>query len=126
MKHYAKFKGGDEYDLINPRTRRYVCHSHEWLADTKHRYRKRERAILKRMTAELVAYELDGYRDDERAYWWGVLDGSKFDWNEFEIAEVSLRESGQWTHDHTKIFAAAYLEIRNRSKAAYEEWLELA
>jgi len=125
MKHYTN-PNSYEIELVNPRMRRFVGHKAKSLAAAKHGFRRRERAALKRMTAELVAYELDGYRDDERAYWWGVLDGSKFDWNEFEIAEVSLRESGQWTHDRTKIFAAAYLEIRNRSKAAYEEWLELA
>lgn len=54
MKHYANFKNGDEYDLIRPKSRRQICHSAEWLAQTKARYRRRERAILKREVAELV------------------------------------------------------------------------
>jgi hypothetical protein len=123
MKHYAKFKGGDEYDLINPRTRRYVCHSHEWLADTKHRYRKRERAILKRMTAELVAYELDGYRDDERAYWMSAHEAARHDYDDLWSTEERLRNSGRWVEEYTPLFARAYREARERADAAYDEYL---
>ena len=62
MKHYTKMKNGDEYDLLDPRTRRYVGHKAKFLAKTKAEYRRRERAALKRMTAELVDDELHGRR----------------------------------------------------------------
>ena len=126
MKHYTKMKNGDEYDLLDPRTRRYVGHKAKFLAKTKAEYRRRERAALKRMTAELVDDELHGYRDDERAYWWGEFERCALDLEDLETAEVYLRETGQWSEDHTRIFAMAYREIRNRTSATYDEWHEAA
>lgn len=70
MKHYAPMTNGDEFDLLDSRTRRYVGHSEEFLAETKRRYRKRERRALGRMVEELVVEELG----DDRAYWSAELD----------------------------------------------------
>lgn len=70
MKHYAPMTNGDEFDLLDSRTRRYVGHSEEFLAETKRRYRKRERRALGRMVEELVIEELN----DDLAYWSAELD----------------------------------------------------
>jgi len=122
MKHYTDTKlcewlvYEDEVGpLNNPRIRKAV-------AEVKRGYRRRERAALKRMTDELVAEELRGYTDAERAYWLREFEGAVIDYDDLCVAEEYLRESGQWNEDHTRIFAVAYREVRKRSEMAYEEW----
>ena len=123
MKHYAKTRGYED-DLFN--YRRYFKHSEKNLSETKHIYRRRERRVLDRMVEEEVVSELSGYTEQERAYWWGEFQRTRCDFEDLENAEVYLRESGQWTPDHTRIFAAAYREIRKRSEKAYREWFAVA
>ena len=54
MKHYAKLKGGIEYDAFSKYARRVVGFKAESLSSIKHGYRQRERAVLKRELLELV------------------------------------------------------------------------
>jgi len=61
MRHYAK-ENGLEYDLLNPRSRRIYCHKAKTLAEVKAGYRRKERATLKRRTADLVAEEMEYLR----------------------------------------------------------------
>jgi len=117
MKHYAKFKGGDEYDLINPRCRRYVCHSEEWLAQTKKKYRRRERRILKRMTAELVDEEVFYDLEAERDY---ALSCYEQAMNELHEVELSIRDAGVWNEELTRLFALSYSDVRRRFHEAQE------
>ena len=119
MKHYA-IENWYEVDAFH--YRRCYKYKAESLAETKRIYRRRERSQLKRMTAELVEVELDGYRDCERAYWMREFERSACDYDDLCIAEEHLRESGQWNEDNTRIFAAAYREVRRRSVEAYDEW----
>lgn len=125
MKHYAK-ENWYEADMLDTRMRRCYGYKAKSLAETKRVYARRERAVLKRMTAELVEEEMLGYSDDERRYWWREFERCELDMNDLELAEEYLRESGQWNHDHLRIFAMAYREVRKRSKAAYDEWWEAA
>ncbi len=117
MKHYAVEKWY-EYDLFKPGMRRIYGGKAENVAESKRIYRQRERAALKRMTAELVAEELHGH-EDERGYWERKLFDAAAEYDALWDAEERIRESGEWTEEHTRIFAAAYREV-NMRRRAYE------
>lgn len=122
MKHYAKFKGGDEYDLIRPKSRRYICHSAEWLAQTKNRYRRRERAQLKRMTAELVAEELDRWHNAE--YWEHELDELFGELQGLEAEEERAWEFAEvygWEYHDAAYYREAYRALFERIDEVYGE-----
>ena len=124
MKHYAKFKGGDEYDLIRPRSRRFVGHSAEWLAQTKDRYRRRERTQLKRMVEELVIEELG----NDLPYWDAELEAAIAEHgrvvDEYTEAERCFERYGDevdWDY-----YELRFVELRKRIDIAYREWYAAA
>ena len=118
MKHYAK-ENWYEYDAFH--CRRHFKYKDSSLAETKHLYRRRERAILKRMTAEQLDDELT-VSDDERRYWERRYEQARMDWEDILNAEYRLRQSGRWSEEQAPIFAAAYREVRKRTDAAFAEW----
>jgi len=124
MKHYTDEKGW-EWDAHFKEGRDNWSNKRN-ISRAKHGYRRRERAALKRQTRNEVEVELSGYTDAERAYWLRELEGAVIDYDDLWYAEEYLRESGQWNEDHTRIFAVAYREVRNRSEAAYGEWFAAA
>lgn len=120
MKHYTDTKfyewmvyQGEVEPLNNPRIRKSV-------SEVKRGYRRRERAALKRQTEKLVSEELCGYTESERGYWWREFERCKLDMDDLVTAEDYLRESGQWNEEHTRIFAAAYREVRKRTDTALD------
>lgn len=122
MKHFAK---ENWYEVDAFHSRRHVKYNASSLAETKHLYRRRERALLKRMTAELVDDELE-VGVDERRFWERQLDNALQDWYNLESAELHLRDSGKWRDKHVRAFAAAYRETSKRANAAYDEWFAAA
>lgn len=123
MKHYAKERW-DEFCMLHYR-RDIVGESHNaerGVAKAKKTYRRRERRALKRALNDEVAVEMNGYTDAERNYWLREFESCACDYDDLYYAELYLRESGQWTPDHTRIFATAYKDVLRRSDEAYREY----
>jgi len=120
MKHYTGLKG-DEIDLIRFR---------KWVSDktatgaAKRGYRRRERAVLKRMTAELVAEEMG----DDFAYWDNELDVAA---SEHERLAYEY-EDAMWCSDNFgddvdwDYYEMRFDELRKRIDVAYREWYAAA
>ena len=115
MKHFTR---ENLYEFAAIHERRYIGITRKNVRDSKQMYRQRERAALKRMTDELVAEELHGH-EDERGYWERKLFDATAEYDALWDAEERIRETGEWTEEHTRIFAAAYREV-NARRRAYE------
>ena len=115
MKHHVKSKW-NEMGAIECWGRNRS--SAENISRSKRIYRQRERAALKRQVAELVAEELHGH-EDERGYWERKLFDATAEYDALWDAEERIRETGEWTEEHTRVFAAAYREV-NARRRAYE------
>lgn len=123
MKHFTR---ENLYEFAAIHERRYIGITRKNVRDSKQMYRQRERAALKRMTAEMVEAELYDGLDADAAYWERELDRAAEDWNDLEAAEVAMRDTGEWSEGCTIAFAAAYREINRRADAALSEWYEAA
>ena len=122
MKHYTPMTNGDEYDLLNPKTRRYVGHSDEFLAETKRRYRKRERRALDRMVAELVVEEISDRHSI--GYWESKLDDAMGELQWLDCLEECEYEDWEFYGDvepDSRWFAAKYKEVfKSIDEAEYQ------
>lgn len=120
MKHYADEKWFEfaAYEFEhgkNPRIRKS-------LAEVKRGYRRRERAALKRATAELVAEELGKWRN--AGYWEDVLEELFSELQSLECAEERDLELSEWYDGEfydAKFYQAAYRDLFGRiDDAEYE------
>ena len=121
MKHYAPMANGDEYDLLDPKTRRYVGHSEGFLAETKRRYRKRERAALKHMVAELVVEELG----NDLPYWDAELDKVVNEWHRLMDERRAERDDYEWygaEEPDERWYDQRIGEVEKQVAVAYREW----
>lgn len=118
MKHFADYTGSEYVTFLERPWNGMKRIQRKSRAEVKTGYRRRERAALKRMTAELVAEELHGHKD-ERGYWERKAFDAAAEYAALWDAEERIRESGEWTEEHTRIFAAAYREV-NMRRRAYE------
>jgi len=127
MKHYVKMANGDEYDLLDPKTRRYVGHSEEFLAKTKRRYRKRERAAMKRMLLSEVADE--SITPDEVEFYRRKLQESVAEYrrlqDDLEWADEYVWEhfgsDGDWLYDYLSFAVNAEERIAERR---FDDWMD--
>ena len=121
MKHYADEKWFEwaafegEADGRNPRIRKS-------LAEVKTRYRRRERAALKRATDELVREELGNWRGS--GYWERELDELFSELQHLECEEERDWEFAEvygWEHHDAQWYAKAYRDLFGRIDEAERE-----